>query len=686
MNKKQAIDFKVLFEAIPGLFLVLLPDFTIVTTSDAFAIATFTSRENIIGRNVFDVFPEDQSKETFNTVSNISSFLRFVLKNKILHSVPLQRYDIRKPDGTFEERYWISNAKPILDNTNEVLYIVLRIEDVTEYVKLKNNHTAKRKLTKDLTKHLLSVETELYNNSKEIQKINEKLELKIAQRTDELKSIRKDISDYKVALDAADIIAITDKTGTIQYVNDSFCKISKYSREELIGENHRLINSGFHSKDFFKKLWKTISKGIIWKGEIKNKAKDGTFYWVDTTIVPFLDADGKPFKYLAIRTDITEYKESIEELKRSEENYRDIFSNALIAIFTTELKSLKVVDVNEKGVELFGYKTREDFIDNFNPDIHAVDIKDRENNLVVLVENGELRHIQHMKRKDGQLFWGSFFIKLNQSKTLAHTIILDVTQQIEFQEELEKKVEERTLELTESLTREKRLNEMKSNFLSIASHEFRTPLSTILSSSSLIRKYVETDQQETRVKHLDRIAVAVNNLITILNDFLTLEKLRKNIIDCEVESFNLPRFIDGIIDEVDGIVKMNNQAIKYKHTGETIITQSSKIIKNILLNLISNASKYSKKGKTIKLTSEVKNNKVVITILDHGIGIPEKDQKYLYSEFYRASNVKNIKGTGLGLSIVKNYVSLLEGTISFTSNINKGTIFTLTFPQHLKTS
>ncbi|MGZ3862125.1 MAG: ATP-binding protein [Bacteroidia bacterium] len=563
---KSVAEYKTLFESVPGLYLVLLPNLTIYAVSDAYAEATMTKREEIIGKHLFEVFPDNPEDDTADGVSNLRASLNFVLKNKITHTMAVQKYDIRRHDGTFEERYWSPLNKPVLNEKNEVIYIIHRAKDVTEFEKLQKEQLTKDKLADDARMRVLEMEREIIKRSQEIQKLNEDLEKKVAEGMESLVSVNKDVSDYWFALNESSIVAVTDQKGIIQHVNDNFCKISKYGRNELIGKDHRIINSGYHPKEFIRELWTTIANGKIWKGELKNKAKDGTFYWVDTSIVPFLNQEGKPYKYLAIRADITQRKDAEEELKKSKE-------------------------------------------------------------------------------------------------------------------QLEERVMERTLELTSALEREKDLSEMKTRFVSMASHEFRTPLSAILSSASLIEQYQLTEQKEKRQKHVDRIKSSVTNLTGILNDFLSLDKIEQGKVEIEKETFNLKDFSEDVAEDITGYLKAG-QKINYTHGGEEIISQDKKILRNVLLNLLSNACKYSPENKEIDFGTEVGKNRVIIRVKDSGIGIPESEQKNLFSKFYRAKNATNIQGTGLGLNIVRRYVELMEGGISFTSKLNEGTTFTVEFPQN----
>lgn len=234
-------------------------------------------------------------------------------------------------------------------------------------------------------------------------------------------------------------------------------------------------------------------------------------------------------------------------------------------------------------------------------------------------------------------------------------------------------------EIMTLLSRERELNEMKSRFVSMASHEFRTPLSTILSSTSLIAKYTASEQQDKRDKHLDRIKSSVKNLTEILNDFLSLEKLEAGAIDVIYQAIDTPSFAEGIIGELTGI-KKQGQTIHLKHEGNNCFNSDAKLLKNIFINLISNAIKYSEEGKAIYIDTKLTESNLTIVIKDEGMGIPKEEQKDLFQRFFRAKNAFNIQGTGLGLHIVHKYVSLLSGQILLESEAENGTTVTITLP------
>lgn len=260
-------------------------------------------------------------------------------------------------------------------------------------------------------------------------------------------------------------------------------------------------------------------------------------------------------------------------------------------------------------------------------------------------------------------------------------------------EELEAKVTERTQrlektlheleisrdEISQTLEKEKELNDLKSRFVSMASHEFRTPLSTILSSASLLAKYTLTEEQPKRDKHIQRIKSSVNNLTGILNEFLSIGRIEDGKLEAHFADFNLPELLTAVCTEMEEM-KKPGQVIRYHHEGGEQVSLDIELLRNVLINLLSNAIKFSPENAAIEVNSIVRNGgHITISLKDEGMGIPPEDQEHLFERFFRGKNVINIQGTGLGLHIVGKYIELMQGTISYTSELNKGTEFILNF-------
>jgi len=243
----------------------------------------------------------------------------------------------------------------------------------------------------------------------------------------------------------------------------------------------------------------------------------------------------------------------------------------------------------------------------------------------------------------------------------------------------QKRVEQNMIK---ALEKERELNELKSRFVSMASHEFRTPLSTILTSLSLANRYHGLGNEENLQKHYGRIKSSVHILTSILNDFLSLDKLESGMIGANPEPLNLRLVIDDLIDEMQAMCKAG-QSISFTFEGEEMVTTDQNMLRNIVVNLVSNAIKYSGENSVVEVEAVVKDSRVLVHVRDHGIGIPSADQHHIFERFFRAQNSTNIQGTGLGLNIVKKYLNLLGGDIWYESTPMVGTVFSFVIPQNL---
>lgn len=398
----------------------------------------------------------------------------------------------------------------------------------------------------------------------------------------------------------------------------------------------------------------------------------------------------------------------------------ELFKHATESVVVTDSKGF-ILLINPATEKLFGYtseelkgkrveflmsgdirQTHERHRDNYNQNPHSrkmgigLDLKAQRKDKTEFPVEVSLSPFE----VDGERLVIAFIVDITTRKHAEQQLLLhkqmleDLTKELKaHNEKLEAKVIDRTKilqealieieksrkEMSEALAKEKELNELKSRFLSMASHEFRTPLTTILSSASLITAYPEKEQQEKRIKHVERIQSAVNNLNDILSDFLSLSRIEEGKINTDKKVFNVKTLISELISDVIPI-KKQGQTIHYAHKGQEEIYTDQKLLRNIIINLLSNAIKFSDEDKLISIVADVDTKQMILKIKDEGIGISKEDQQHLFERFFRGHNATNIQGTGLGLNIVARYLDLLDGHIEPKSELNKGTEFIITLP------
>jgi PAS domain S-box-containing protein len=401
------------------------------------------------------------------------------------------------------------------------------------------------------------------------------------------------------------------------------------------------------------------------------------------------------------------------QLSRAESSFESVFNHVNEGILIANSKG-EIILANPKCFQMFGYNSSElqgKKVEALVPrDIAEKHIGHREAYMKKPMKRPMGKNfILHGQRKDGSEFPVEISLSYYETSDGIYAIafIIDITIRHEqhekiqkineelrlLNETLEKKVNERTLvlkealtelenskdELTNALEKEKELNEMKSRFISMASHEFRTPLSTILSSASIIAKYIELEQADQSEKHITRIKGAVNGLTEILNDFLSLGKLEEGKVRANLQQIEVKAVLEDVISEIQAITRPG-QNILLVYGGLKDFYIDKQMFRNIMINLLANAIKFSPDNKNIEVSCEVGDNEMKVYVKDYGMGIPESDQEHLFERFYRGQNVSNIQGTGLGLNIVLKYLEMLNGTIWFTSALNEGTTFHLEFP------
>lgn len=500
----------------------------------------------------------------------------------------------------------------------------------------------------------------------EVRKLNTQLEDMVASRTAE-------IVNYKYALDESAIVAITDQKGIIQHVNDNFCKISKYTREELLGRDHRIINSEYHPKEYIRDLWVTIANGKIWKGELKNKAKDGTIYWVDTTIVPFLNDEGKPYQYMAIRADITKRKESEEreqklkdELSRSEVRFRSMVHN-IADIITLVDEEGKIKYESSSIKQVLGYDEKELLGKSIFELMHPDDIDFIATEFAKNTQddgNGPLVEFRYLNKEGKYIYMEAQGSNQINNPHIRAVVVnsRDITKRKEAEKERELLIEELT-----------RNNKDLQQFSYITSHNLRAPIANLLGLVEAYNRDNPADEFNKVV--IDGVATATNQINNTLHDLIEVVTIRGNTgINRELLKFDVE--FSKILNSVINLVNQSGAHITVDFENAPEISYNKTYLESILLNLITNAIKYKspKRPLQVKVRTYINGNKTVLEFEDNGLGIDlnrYSDRLFgLYQRFHGNHDSK-----GLGLYIVNSQVTAMGGKIAVESTPDVGTKF-----------
>lgn len=482
-------------------------------------------------------------------------------------------------------------------------------------------------------------------------------------------------------------IIVVNTEQLIVATNSSTDRMFGYNKGELLGKPLDTLipqryhhNHGQHVEHFIEKSQRRqMGHGRDLHGVHKN----GEEFPVEAGLNPFKLYDET--YVMALIIDITERKIKEKELS----HWARIFDESLNEIYVFDAISLHFSNVNKEAQRNMGYDLKE--FKTMTP----LDIKPHMDTaqfqrLIEPLLKGELDKVKFEtdhQRQDGTIYPVEVHLQISilGERQVFVAIILDITERKNYTEKLEKTVQERTKQLTDALAKEKELNELKTRFLSLVSHEFKTPLSSILTSITLLAKYTEGNQQEKRDKHVDTIKNKVRYLDTILTDFLSVERLDSGKINYKIEIFPLSKIINEVVYGANMLLK-SGQKISYpENIDDIFIDFDEKTLELALSNLIHNAIKYSPEDSTIDLVVSNGAGNILIQVIDHGIGIPAEDQKHIFNRYFRAENALLNQGTGIGLNIAKQHLENLGATIQFTSEENKGSNFTIIIPLEHKT-